>query len=101
MTATLPLTITTHYVAITPESIGAKGRAFGWSVIEALEAGKRHVVVDCAAWRHLDFVLLSALVRCADLFSSRGALLELVNLSSELRGNIRELRLDERLGVAD
>jgi anti-anti-sigma regulatory factor len=101
MAIALQHSMTEHYMSVAEEFTGIDGREFGRSVLHALEDGKRHVVVDCTGWRRLDFVLLSSLVKCADVFSSRGASLELVNLSPEMHANIRELRLQNRLGVAD
>ena len=88
-----------HHVSIS--SALSDSRRFGRSVLEALEQGRRHVVVDCGEWKHLDLMILSALVRCAGAFASQGALLELVNLSPEMRANVRELRLQNRLKVVD
>lgn len=90
-----------HHMAVTDAFLGTNGREFGKSVLHALDTGNVHVVVDCAGWRRLDFVLLSALVKCADAFTHRGAELELVNLSTEMRANIRELRLEHRLRIAE
>ena len=86
-----------HRMSIEPNFVGTLGRDFGKSVLAALEQGKRHVIVDCRNWRHLDLILLSALVRCADRFYRDGALLEIINLTPEMRATIRELRLDHRL----
>lgn len=90
-----------HLIPILPEPTISYGRQFGRTVLDALDEGKRHVVVDCAGWQRLDFVLLSALVKCADTFNKRGAVLELVNLSPELAANIRELRLQKRLNIVE
>lgn len=90
-----------HHMSIGTAFSGAYGRQFGRTVLAALDNGARHVVVDCSEWRKLDVVLLSALVRCADVFSSRDALFELVNLTPEMRANLRELRLQNRLRVTE
>jgi len=74
-------------------------RELSSSIIGALEHGKRKIVVDCSAWRQLDFSLLSVLVRCARAASIQGADFELVNLTGQLRANIHALRLEERLGL--
>ena len=76
-------------------------RLFGRSVLDALDAGRRHVVVDCEDWKQLDLMLLSALLRCAKAFARQGARFELANLSPEMRANVRELRLLDRLKVVD
>jgi anti-anti-sigma regulatory factor len=87
-------------ISITTDSIGANSRAFAHQVIGVFESGVRHVVIDCTQWRTLDFGLLSALVRCADFGRTRGGRFELVNLSNPIAADIRELRLERRLGMA-
>ena len=90
-----------HHMAIDPDVSSVSIGEFGKRVVAALELGKRHVVLDCSQWRKLDLMVLSALVRCADAFSSRGATLEIVNLSKEMQTAIRELRLSRRLRLAE
>jgi anti-anti-sigma regulatory factor len=69
------------------------------SVVEALDRGRRAVVVDCSGWQQLDFGVLSALIQCASACRARGASFELVNLSLAMRSSIQALRLDSRLGL--
>jgi hypothetical protein len=88
-----------HHVSIS--SALADSRDFGRTLLEALDQGRRHVIVDCEDWKKLDLMLLSALVRCANVFARQGALFELANLSPEMRANVRELRLQDRLKVLD
>jgi len=66
-------------------------------VIEAIEGGGNHVIIDCDEWRALDVVMLSALVHSASACKARGATFELQNLSLEMRSHIEALRLEERL----
>ena len=73
------------------------GRRFGNSVLDALQRGMNHVIIDCREWHRLDLNLLSALVRCANAFANHGATLEFANLSPEMRAIVRELRLQNRL----
>jgi anti-anti-sigma regulatory factor len=88
------------FEALVPSGdVGGGGRLFRGKLLEALETGYQRVVVDCTAWRRLDFGLLSALVRSADAFRTQGAMLELVNVSPEISADIRALRLDRRLGL--
>ena len=87
-----------HHMSVDP---GLSRGEFGKAVVGALELGKKHVVLDCSQWKKLDLMVLSALVRCADVFSSRGATLEIVNLSNEIHASIRELRLHHRLRLAE
>ena len=70
-------------------------------VIEALERGGQHLVIDCDSWRALDVVMLSALVYGASACRARGATFELQNLSTEMRSHIEALRLGERLCLGD
>lgn len=90
-----------RHIAVGSSLGGADAREVGCALLEALDGGIQSVIIDCREWRHLDFVLLSALVKCADVFSRLGASLELVNLSSEMRMNIRELQLQDRLQVLE
>src|SRR5262245_36219559 len=90
-----------HHVSIEPNSSPVSARRLGRNILAALEEGRRHVVVDCAHWQHLDVVLLSSLVNCFRVFTSQGATIELVNLSDEMQSNLRELRLHHRLSLAD
>jgi hypothetical protein len=68
-------------------------------IIGALENGKRRIVVDCTNWHQLDFALLGALIRCSRAAAVQGAAFELVNLAGNLRANIHDLCLEERLGL--
>jgi len=94
-------TYSEHHMSLNSAFSGMGGREFVRTVIAELELGAERVVLDCAEWRVLDFSLLSALVRCTETFRSRGALLELANLPTEMRANIRELRLQNRLRLQD
>ncbi len=67
----------------------------------ALEHGDRRVVADCEGWEQLDLGILSSLIRCAYRCREYGAAFEVVNLSSDLTGEVRDLRLHGRLGLAD
>lgn len=66
-------------------------------VIEALERGERHVVIDCGSWRTLDVLVLSSLVHSASACRASGATFELQNLSAEMRTDIEALQLGPRL----
>jgi anti-anti-sigma regulatory factor len=90
-----------HHLAIGPNLSEGEGRRFGKIVLDALERGMNHVIIDCREWHRLDLTLLSALVRCANVFASHGATLEFANLSPEMRAIVRELRLQDRLRVLD
>jgi anti-anti-sigma regulatory factor len=76
-------------------------RAVRASVVDALDCGRRSVIVDCAGWDHLDFSVLSALIQCASACRLRGASFKLVNLSHSMHSSIEALRLDGRLGLDD
>jgi ABC-type transporter Mla MlaB component len=91
--------INAYTVAVTDEPDFTFRRELCTSIIGALEHGKRRIVVDCSGWHHLDFGLLSVLIRCARAASVQGADFELVNLAGNLRSNIQALRLDDRLGL--
>jgi anti-anti-sigma regulatory factor len=90
-----------QHFAIAPNLNEGDGRRFGNSVLDALERGMNHVIIDCREWHRLDLTLLSALVRCANAFARHGATLEFANLSPEMRAIVRELRLQSRLRVLD
>jgi anti-anti-sigma regulatory factor len=68
-------------------------------VRQGLEAGDRHFVVDCAAWRQFDLTVLSLLIQCAAACREQGASFEVSNMSHELRADVRALQLNERLGL--
>jgi anti-anti-sigma regulatory factor len=86
-------------IAVASTDTGPNGREFGRTILAALDRGRTRVVIDCAAWGQLDISLLSALVRCADVFRRQGGELELVNVPSKIIASIRELRLHHRLGL--
>ena len=86
-------------IPISEFSMGAHARAFGRSILDVVESGVPHIVVDCSAWRQLDFGLLSALVRASDYSRRRGTTMELVNLPTTIRADVRELRLEHRLRI--
>jgi anti-anti-sigma regulatory factor len=90
-----------HHMSVGPNVSAVSIRELGKAVVAALALGQRHVVLDCSQWRKLDLMVLSCLVRCADVFSSSGATLEIVNLPHDVHAAIRELRLDRRLRLAD
>lgn len=66
---------------------------------QAVDQGKRSIVVDCSSWQELDLILLSALVDCAAVCDERGVSFELEHLAEDLRSRIDALRLSERLGL--
>ncbi len=101
MTAAISNLMNEHHLSIDPDLAEGDGRRFGRTVLDALERGMTHVVVDCRSWHRLDLALLGALVRCADVFARHGATLEFSNLSPQLRSTVRELRLQHRLRVLD
>src|SRR5262245_42796772 len=80
---------------------GRQPRQLRARVIEALEGGGKHVIIDCDEWRDLDVVTLSALVYGASACRAHGATFELQNLSGEMRSHIEALRLGERLCLRD
>ncbi|HEX4683516.1 MAG TPA: STAS domain-containing protein [Gemmatimonadaceae bacterium] len=88
-----------YHVLLEPDSSVDYPRTLRDDVARALGHGERHVIIDCHKWRQLDLRMLSALVRCARACCEIGAGLELVNLRDHLRADLRELRLDARLGV--
>jgi anti-anti-sigma regulatory factor len=88
-----------YHVVLDPESSIDYPRSLRDDVVRALGHGERRVVIDCREWRQLDLRVLSALVRCARACCELGAGLELINLRDHLRADLRELRLDSRLGV--
>jgi hypothetical protein len=80
--------------------VASHARELRTRVERALEAGDRHIAIDCAGWREPNVSLLSALIHCTHRSREREAVLDLLNLSDELRTSIRELRLEARLGLA-
>jgi anti-anti-sigma regulatory factor len=90
-----------QHFSIGSNLVEGDGRRFGNSVLDALERGMNHVIIDCREWHRLDLTLLSALVRCANAFAKHGATLEFANLSPEMRSIVRELRLQDRLHLVD
>jgi anti-anti-sigma regulatory factor len=100
MATALQIDFAQHLVPLKLDSAGPNGRAFGLSLIESFDRGLRNVVVDCTEWRHLDFGVLSALVKSAEFFRKRGGQFEIVNLSEGLAADIRALRLERRLGLS-
>ena len=88
-----------YHVVLAPENSVDYPRTLRDRVVRALDDGERHVVIDCREWRQLDLLVLSALVRCARACCEFGAGFELINLRDHLRADLRELRLDERLGI--
>ena len=88
-----------YHVVLDPESSDDYPRSLRDDVVRALGEGERRVVIDCRDWRQLDLRVLSALVRCARACCELDAGLELINLRDHLRADLRELRLDARLGV--
>lgn len=90
--------VAAYHVTLAPESGSHYPRALRDDVARALTTGERHVVVDCSGWRVLDLRVLSALVRCARACGEIGAGFELVNLDEQLRADLRDLRLERRVG---
>lgn len=87
-----------YHVTLAPESGSHYPRALRDDVARALTTGERHVVIDCSDWRELDLRVLSALVRCARACGEIGAGFELVNLDENLKADLRDLRLEGRVG---
>lgn len=77
----------------------AHARELRERVNEALRAGERHLIVDCESWSEPDVTLLSALILCARRSREQGAVLEFINVSGELLASVRDLHLEERLGL--
>jgi len=88
-----------YHVEVARDFETGYSRTLRASVVEALECGRRAVVIDCSGWEHLDFGVLSALIQCASACRARGASFEIVNLSHAMRSSIQALRLDGRLGL--
>ena len=88
-----------HVVAVARVVAVGYSRLLRSGIVEALDRGRREVVVDCEGWSRLDFGVLSALVQSANACRARGATFEIVNLSEEMRSSIAALRLDVRLGL--
>ena len=80
--------------------VASRARDLRVRVDQALEAGERHLAVDCERWREPDVSLLSALIHCAHRSREQGAVLDLLNLSGDLRASIHDLRLEARLGLS-
>lgn len=100
MISLAPQSQTSCYLVTVPSDDNAQyGRAVWDDVAGALERGERHVVVDCAAWHRLDLRFLSALVRCARACGEQGAVFELMNVQEHVRADLRQLRLDSRVGL--
>ena len=70
-------------------------------VRRALEHGERRLVVDCGAWEEFDFMMLSSLIQCAAACREHGATFEVTSLSSDLKADVRELRLHDRLDIRE
>ena len=98
-TAMHPLHDGAHF-SIPPVCTTQQARMFRTSVNQALETGDRRVVIDCEGWA-LELGMLSSVLQCASRCRDRGVSFELVNLSADLKRNMRELLLDDRLGLRD
>ena len=70
-------------------------------VRRALRQGDRRLTVDCQDWETLDLNVLSSLIQCASSCREHGASFEVANVCSEIRADVRALRLDDRLGLLD
>ena len=79
--------------------VASHARELRVRVEQALRGGVRHLAVDCEKWREPDVSLLSALIHCAHRSREHGAVLDLLNLSDDLRASIYDLRLEARLGL--
>jgi hypothetical protein len=99
VSATIAADQASYYVTLAPDSGADYPRMLRDDVEHALDAGSRSIVIDCGVWRRLDLRLLSALVRCARSCAACDAGFELVNLAAHLRADLRELRLDARVGI--
>ena len=60
-------------------------------VIDAVESGDRHVVLDCQSLSDMDVMLLSTLVNCATVCAEHGAQFELKDLRTDLRSRVAPL----------
>jgi hypothetical protein len=87
-------------VPIDPHA-GTARRELPRVVGDAIERGARHIVMDCAEWDSPDVVMLSTLMRCAQLCATQGAGFQLANLDGSMHDTLRELRLTSRLGLPD
>jgi hypothetical protein len=84
-----------------PKPIAAfHGRELRAHVEEALRNGERYLVVDCEGWSEPSVGRLSALLHCAHRSRELGAVLELSNLSVDVRSSMRDLGLEKRLGLS-
>jgi anti-anti-sigma regulatory factor len=99
MAATLCPSADCMEILVTSNDTGPNARNLRRLVLDTIDRGLQKVVLDCRGWHEFDLALLSALVRSADALRHRGATLELVNVSAQISGTIRELRLASRLGL--
>ena len=84
-----------------PRSLAhAQAREVRARVNAALDAGARHVVVDCLPWQEPNIPLLCTLARCVSRGRDLGVHVELVNVGEALRNGVREAQLESRLGLS-
>jgi anti-anti-sigma regulatory factor len=75
-------------------------RSLAGRVQAELDQGSRQIVLDCSNWKELDLLLLSAVVKCADICSAKAAEFELANLKPTLKSVVDALHLSKRLHLA-
>jgi anti-anti-sigma regulatory factor len=68
-------------------------------VDDALSGGEQRLVVDCGEWRNFDLAMLSSLIQCASACREHGVSFEILNLSHDIRRDVRDLGLHDRLGL--
>jgi anti-anti-sigma regulatory factor len=90
-----------YLVPVDPRAATASRRQLRHVVGDALERGERHIVMDCAELDGPDVVMLSTLMRCAELCAHQGAGFQLTNLNVSVHDTLRELKLTTRLGLAE
>lgn len=103
-----PMTATASYLngssarfAIPEKHSSHHARDLRARVLNALEQGDRHLVVDCEALNKLDLNTLSMLIQCASACREHGASFEIANMSNEVRAEVLALQLGSRLGLLE
>lgn len=99
MRTNCPMETATFSIRLEAQPSPAYRRNLVRSVIDAMDRGDSRIVIDCAAWRQLNLVLLSAIVGCADACAERDAAFELANVSDDMRRHIEALMLADRVGL--
>lgn len=91
----------TARVGVSGHLIVGNRRQFRRLVLDALEQGVQHFVVDLGAMGYVDSAGLGTLVMLARRVSATGGTLQLVNLNEAVRTSIEPMRFDTLLAPSN